>query len=184
MFRVNNKDTRTTCDVVLESLLLILNIFEVFFKCFCCWLWTWNFFCWVYSHGAPILSTRWQYESIYKGMWRIGMNIMTEYSKMDQVKFVEDSLWKIWSDMVYLSRRYRFKFFKGCLPQIWLSPFLNTFTQLFLDITKTVFFSYGLWVTYSWNVEKSNCILDHQDLSSATVHQVMSTRRPFVIWLM
>ena len=30
--------------------------------------------------------------------------------RMDQVKFVEDSLYKIWSDL--------FKFFKGCLPQI------------------------------------------------------------------
>ena len=30
--------------------------------------------------------------------------------RMDQVKFVEDSLYKIWSD--------HFKFFKGCLPQI------------------------------------------------------------------
>ena len=30
--------------------------------------------------------------------------------RMDQVKFVEDCLYKIWSD--------NFKFFKGCLPQI------------------------------------------------------------------
>ena len=35
---------------------------------------------------------------------------------MDQVKFVEDSLYKNWSDMV----------FKGCLPQTLLGPFLNT----------------------------------------------------------
>ena len=36
----------------------------------------------------------------------------------------------------------------------------------------------------SLNVEKSDCILDHQDPLSATVHQAMSTQRPFVIWLM
>ena len=35
-----------------------------------------------------------------------------------QVKFVEDSLKKIWRDMGCLSRPYYFKFFKGCLPHI------------------------------------------------------------------
>ena len=38
---------------------------------------------------------------------------------MDQVKFVEES------------RPYRFKFFKGCLPQIFLGPFLNTLSHIF-----------------------------------------------------
>ena len=36
--------------------------------------------------------------------------IIIRRMRMDQVKFVEDSLYKIWSDL--------FKFFKGCLPQI------------------------------------------------------------------
>ena len=49
----------------------------------------------------------------------------TKYSRMDKVKFVKDSLEKIWSDMVCLSRSYLFKFFKDCLPQILLGPFLN-----------------------------------------------------------
>ena len=35
--------------------------------------------------------------------------------------------------MVCLSRPYHFKFFKGCLPQILLSPFLNTLTHIFLN---------------------------------------------------
>ena len=39
---------------------------------------------------------------------------------MDQVKSVEDNLY----------RRYHFKFFKGCLPQILFAPFLNTLTQI------------------------------------------------------
>ena len=30
-----------------------------------------------------------------------------------------------------LSRPYHFKFFKGCLPQILLGPFLNTLTHVF-----------------------------------------------------
>ena len=49
---------------------------------------------------------------------------------MDQVKFVEDSLYKVQSDMVCLARPYPFKFFKSCLPQILLGPFLNTFTHM------------------------------------------------------
>ena len=32
--------------------------------------------------------------------------------------------------MVCLSRPYHFKFFKGCLPQILLGPFLNTLNQI------------------------------------------------------
>ena len=54
----------------------------------------------------------------------------TEYSRLDQVRFVEDSLQKIWRDMVCLSRRYPFKFFKGCLPQVLLGPLLNTLSQI------------------------------------------------------
>ena len=34
--------------------------------------------------------------------------------------------------MICLGRPYHFKFFKGCLPQILLGPFLNTLTDLFL----------------------------------------------------
>ena len=40
-----------------------------------------------------------------------------------------------WYDMVYPSRPYHFKFFKGYLPQILLCPFLNTLTQLLLKTT-------------------------------------------------
>ena len=32
--------------------------------------------------------------------------------------------------MFYLSRPYPFKFFKGCLPQILLGPFLNTLSHI------------------------------------------------------
>ena len=48
---------------------------------------------------------------------------------MDQVKFVEDSIKKMGSDMVCLGRPYHFTFYKGCLPQILPSPFLNTLSD-------------------------------------------------------
>ena len=54
----------------------------------------------------------------------------SKYSRMDCVKFLEDSLQKIWSDIVSLGRPYHFKLFKGCLPPILLSPFLNMSTHL------------------------------------------------------
>ena len=38
MFKVNNKNARTTI-VVPASLLLTWNIFHTFFSCFICWLW-------------------------------------------------------------------------------------------------------------------------------------------------
>ena len=36
----------------------------------------------------------------------------SRYSKLGQVKFMEDSLSKIWSDMIFLGRPYYFNFFK------------------------------------------------------------------------
>ena len=38
------------------------------------------------------------------------------------------------NDMVYLSRPYIFNFFKGCLPQILLGPFLNFLSHLYAKI--------------------------------------------------
>ena len=56
----------------------------------------------------------------------------SRYSRMDQVTFVEDFLSKFWINMICFSRLYHFKFFKDCLPQILLSPSLNTLTKLML----------------------------------------------------
>ena len=58
--------------------------------------------------------------------WRICDKIF----KSGQVKFVEDSLKKIWRDMVCLSRQYPLKFFKGCLPQFLIGPLLNTLSHI------------------------------------------------------
>ena len=35
--------------------------------------------------------------------------------------------------MVCLGRSYHFKFFKGCLPQTLLGPFLNTLNQMIFE---------------------------------------------------
>ena len=57
------------------------------------------------------------------------------YSRMDQVKFVEKNLQEIWSDLVCLSTPYHFKFFKGCLPQVLLGPFLNILNHMLFILT-------------------------------------------------
>ena len=54
----------------------------------------------------------------------------SRYLRIDQVKFVEDSFQKIWSDMVYIGRPYYFKIIKGYVPQVLLVPFLYTLTQV------------------------------------------------------
>ena len=50
----------------------------------------------------------------------------TKYSRMGKVTFVEISL---------LITPYRFKFFKDCLPQILLGPFLNTLPHMFFEVS-------------------------------------------------
>ena len=43
-----------------------------------------------------------------------------KYSRMDQVKFVKYSLWKIWRNLVYLSKPYHFKFLKALFHRFYL----------------------------------------------------------------
>ena len=64
----------------------------------------------------------------------------TKYLRMNQIKFVEDSLKKIWGDVVCLSRPYPFKFLKDCLPQILLVLFLQTLSQIFVRTRQVSYF--------------------------------------------
>ena len=86
---------------------------------------------------------------------------------MDQVKFVEDSLYKTWSDMVCLGRTYHFKFFKGCLPQILLGPFLNTLTDM--QLVFQCYFKY----TIVKILEVSNNVIWANIRQSITNHSVL-----------
>ena len=73
----------------------------------------------------------------------------TEYSRMNQVKFAEDSLW-IWRDLVCLS----FKLFKGCLPQILLGQFLNTLAHLKKLFEEASWRSYFLTIIFEQIMER------------------------------
>ena len=82
-----------------------------------------------------ILTLSWRANQ-WTGVYMITASVMmelngTKSSRMDYIKFVEDSIWKIWRDMVCLRRPYRFKFFKCFLPQVLLGPFLSTLSQIF-----------------------------------------------------
>ena len=60
-------------------------------------------------------------------------SIETKYLRMDHVNLWKTALKKfegIWSRVPY--GPYPFKFYKGCLPQILLGPFVNSLSQLFL----------------------------------------------------
>ena len=48
---------------------------------------------------------------------------------------------KIWSDMVCWGKPYLFKFFKCCLPQTLLGPFLNTLSHILL-----------FWIVFSFPI--------------------------------
>ena len=63
--------------------------------------------------------------------------VVSRYSRMDQVKFVEDSLFEE-GIMVSLNRPYHFKFFKGCLPQVLLGPFLNSLTHIVIKVSVSI----------------------------------------------
>ena len=82
----------------------------------------------------------------------------TKYSRMNQVKFVEGSLQKKIEGISY-HRSYHFKFFKGCLPQISLGPFLNTLSHLYT----------------SNNANNSNNTLSHLYISNDTKFVVKSS---------
>ena len=75
--------------------------------------------------------------------------------------------------MVCLSRPYHFKFFKDCLPQILLGPFLNTLSNIALCSV-----TYCRSTMISWYVNlrkiKLRYILKNQDYKSSTL--------PFLIY--
>ena len=77
----------------------------------------------------------------------------TKYLRMEQVKFVEDSLEKLSRD--WLSRPYCFKSFKGCLPQILLGSFLNTLSHMILRILELVTAEAVVFITL--NVSRHFC---------------------------
>ena len=41
--------------------------------------------------------------------------------------------------MVYLGRSYHFRFLKGCIPQILFGPFLNTLSQMLVNVENVLF---------------------------------------------
>ena len=45
----------------------------------------------------------------------------------------EGALKSLWRCHIWIAS-YHFKFFKGCLPQIWIGLFLNTLTRIFTDV--------------------------------------------------
>ena len=51
-----------------------------------------------------------------------------------------EKLRNIWVKVFCLGKPYHFKFFKGCLPQILLGPFLNILTHKFHNFSHSADF--------------------------------------------
>ena len=77
------------------------------------------------SKSNKALLLKWCWPCILRLYW-------SKYSRMDQVKFLEDSLSRIWSDMVCLSRPYHFKFFKGWL--LILFPYSRVWFFIYVEL--------------------------------------------------
>ena len=57
--------------------------------------------------------------------------VQVKYLKiMVEIINIATTLFTGHSNDIWVSRPYHFKFFKGCLPQILLGPFLNTLTHI------------------------------------------------------
>ena len=80
------------------------------------------------SSNFPNQGTRWSYDISYE----------TKYSRVDQVKFVEDSFKKIWRDMVCLSRPYPFhipsNFLKAVFQKLYLVHSWILYSILYYDV--------------------------------------------------
>ena len=81
-------------------------------------------------------------------VWRLAFSFSVrkvlfgkKYSRVDQVKFVVDS------------------FFKGCLPQILLGPFLNALSHLIFVFLSSIFFWFLFFFNMGYPHQYSQCTL-------------------------
>ena len=100
-------------------------------------------------------------------------------------EWTKENLWKaafkkfevIWSALVCLGKPYHFTFFKGCLPQILLSPFLNTLCHVFPKTENICFSSKHLILLTYFYV--SFRLLINFDLVYTLLHFSLNTRTSF-----
>ena len=112
-----------------------------------------QFFMWVFKAANLLINSKYLLLKDYTTVCLYE----TEYSRMNQVIFAEDSL-KNWSDMVCLSRPYPYplKFFKGCLPQILHGPFLNTLPHMWR--TKKAYHNDEPKILWAVNQQTVSCL--------------------------
>ena len=78
---------------------------------------------------------------------------------------------KISSHKIRLSRPYHFKFFKGCLPQISLGPFLNNLSQILINFSSNALF------TNKYNIYKKSVLgMSTKVLNDVNIKPVLSSR--------
>ena len=105
MFKVNNKNTRTT------SLMSFVQ-------------WDWGM-CWVRFRLSSLGENKSIVKVTFNPFWWRHTNLWNMIIWMSKIRFDIKS-------ETNLGRPYHVKFFQGCLPQILPGPFLNTLTQMSL----------------------------------------------------
>ena len=112
--KLNTNPSNITLQLFLFTNLEILFLISVFyFRAF----WKIEVFPFINFRAKRMEGLFWHREisNQIELLWIYG----TKYSKMDQVKFMEDRLYKIWRDMVYLSR--------PCISSIFLKAVFHKF---------------------------------------------------------
>ena len=74
--------------------------------------------------------------------------------------------------MVCLSRPHRFKFFKGCLPQVLLGPILNTLTHIIIQFSM----KNGKWVDNKHPMNSKWSVFDSWKFDSVPQEIYLSVR--------
>ena len=112
------------------------NINPIKKKCFLWWWWI-TLINYIYKQNITFssYSRKCLPESMVKKF--SGCYKWDKVFKSGPSKICGRQLLKCLKDLVCLSRPYPFKFFKGCLPKCLLGPFLNIFSQISIEVSKS-----------------------------------------------
>ena len=126
-----------------------------------------------FIHLFPILHFHipyWCFQGMFSRVWKCLFNVCLKNwllksfsvfsnglngsgkSRMNQVKFVEDSFLNIWSNMVCLNRPYHFKFVKSCFPQILLNHSWIPWFKCLLTLHTKIMYMMVLSLTHCYQL--------------------------------
>ena len=114
--------------------------------------------------------------------------VQVKYLKiMVEIINIATTLFTGHSNDIWVSRPYHFKFFKGCLPQILLGPFLNTLTHIVIFFRRHFAKCWSkkwevlyMLTTYIKNAEPSSHVVLNNYSPKAETHSDVTI--PRLVW--